>query len=105
MKLSWSLNMQKGAISNLKESWPQMNKVDPYSIIDHSHKNTRWIYVSAKCHIKCNKVLRSLGNSKNDDAIVSPRYSIQTAQKGMNPNHANKGVEVEHGGNRLITGQ
>ena len=22
---------------------------------------------------------------------------------GMNPNHVNKGVEVEHGGNRLIT--
>ena len=46
MKLSWSLNMQKGTISNLKESWPQMNKVDPFSTIDHSHKNTRWIYVS-----------------------------------------------------------
>ena len=26
-------------------------------------------------------------------------------KKGMNPNHVNKGVEVEHGGNRLITGQ
>ena len=26
-------------------------------------------------------------------------------KKGTNPNHANKGVEVEHGGNRLITGQ
>ena len=24
-------------------------------------------------------------------------------KKGMNPNHANKGVEVKHGGNRLIT--
>ena len=58
-----------------------MNKVDPYSTIDHRHKNTRWIYVSAKCHIKCNKVLRSLGNRKNDDAIFSPRYSIQTTQK------------------------
>ena len=73
--------MQKGAISNLKESWPHMNKVDPYSTIDHSHKNTRWIYVSAKCHIKCNKVLRSLGNSKNDDATVGPMYSIQTIKK------------------------
>ena len=58
-----------------------MNKVDPYSTIDHSHKNTRWIYVSAKCHIKYNKVLRNSGNSKNDDATVSPRSSIQTAQK------------------------
>ena len=27
------------------------------------------------------------------------------APKGMNPNHANKGFEVEHGGNCLITGQ
>ena len=26
-------------------------------------------------------------------------------KKGTNPNHANKGVKVEHGGNRLITGQ
>ena len=25
--------------------------------------------------------------------------------KGMNPNHAHKGAEVEHGGNCLITGQ
>ena len=80
-----------------------MNKVDPCSTIDHRHKNTRWIYVSAKCHIKCNKVLRGLGNRKNDNAIVSPRSSIQTAQKGTNPNHVNKGAEVEHGGNHLIT--
>ena len=43
--------------------------------------------------------------AKDDDATVSPRSSTQTAQKGTNPNHANKGVEVEHGGNRLITGQ
>ena len=80
MNLSWSLNMQKGVISNLKEPWPQINKVDPCSTINHSHKNTRWIYVSAKCHMKCDKVLHSLGNSKNDDATVSPRSSIQTAQ-------------------------
>ena len=58
-----------------------MNKVDPYSTIDHSHKNTRWIYVSKKCRIKCDKVLRSLGNRKNDDAIVSPKSPIQTVQK------------------------
>ena len=64
MKLSWSLNMQKGAISNLKESWPQVNKVDPCSTIDHSHKDTRWIYVSPKCHMKCDKVLRNSGNRK-----------------------------------------
>ena len=81
MKLSWLLNMQKGAISNLNESWPQMNKVDACSTIDHSHKNTKWIYVSEKYHIKCNKVLRILGNRKNDDATVRPRSSIQTAQK------------------------
>ena len=105
MKLSWLLNMQKATISNLKESWPQINKVDPYSKINNSHKNTRWIYVSAKCHIKCNKVLCNLGNSKNDNATVSPKSSIQTPKKGTNPNHANKGVEVEHGGNHLITGQ
>ena len=24
--------------------------------------------------------------------------------KGTNPNHVNKGFDVEHGGNRLITG-
>ena len=41
-----------------------MNKVDPYLTIDHIHKTTRWIYVLEKSHIKCNKVLRSLGNSK-----------------------------------------
>ena len=29
----------------------------------------------------------------------------KTPKKGTNPNNANKGVEVEHGGNRLITGQ
>ena len=82
-----------------------MNKVDPYSTIDHSHKNTRWIYVSAKCHIKCNKVLCSFENRKNDDAIFVPRYSIQTAQKVRILTMRIKGVEVEHGGNRLITGQ
>ena len=81
MKLSWSLSMQKCAISNIKESWPQMNKVDPCSTIEHSHKNTRWIYVSAKYHIKCDKVLHNSSNSKNDDATISPRSSIQTTQK------------------------
>ena len=104
MKLSWSFNMQKGGISNLKEPWPQMNKVDPCSTINHSHKNTRWIYVSTKFHMKCDKILRKLGNRKNGNATVSPRSSIQVSQKGTNPNHVNKGVEVEHGGNRLITG-
>ena len=42
---------------------------------------------------------------KNNNATVGQRYSIQTTQKGTNTNHVNKGVEVEHGGNRLITGQ
>ena len=42
---------------------------------------------------------------KDDNATVNPRYSIQTAQKGMNPNHANKAAEVEHEGSRLITNQ
>ena len=73
---------EKGAILNLKESWPQMNKVDPCSTIDYRHKNTTWIYVSAKLqYIKYDKVLHNLGNSKNDDATVGPRSSIQTAQK------------------------
>ena len=81
-----------------------MNKVDPYSTIDHSHKNTRWFYVSAKCHMKSDKVLRNLSNRKNGNATVSPRSSIQTTQKGTNSNDVNKGVEVEHGKNRLITG-
>ena len=105
MKLSWSLNMQKGTISNLKESWPQMNKVDPYSTIDHSHKNTRWIYVSVKCHIKCNKVLRSMGNSKKRMLLSAQGLQSKPPNKGTIPNHANKEVEVEHGGNHLITGQ
>ena len=64
-----------------------MNKVDPCSTIDHSHKNTRSIYVSVKCHIKCNKFVRNLGNSK-----ITMLLSDQ-------------GLEFEHGGNNLITGQ
>jgi len=96
--------MQKGAISNLNDSWPQMNKVDPCSTIDHSHKNTRWIYVLAKCHIKYNKVLRNLGNSKKMTMLLSAQgLQSKPPRKGTNPNHANKRVEVEHGGNRLIT--
>ena len=55
---------EKGAISNLKESWLQMNKVDPCSTIDPSHKNTRWIYVSTKFHMKCDKVLCNSSNRK-----------------------------------------
>ena len=83
-----------------------MNKVDPYSTIDHSQKNTRWIYVSAKSHIKYNKVLRSLGNSKKWQCYCRPKvFNPNRPKKGTNPNHVNKGAEVEHGGNRLITGQ
>ena len=105
MKLSWSLNMKKGTISNLKESWPQMNKVDLCSTIDHSHKNIRWIYVSAKFHMKCDKVLRSLGNSKMTMLLLAQGLQSKPPEKGTNSNHASKGAEVEHGGNRLITGQ
>ena len=98
--------MQKGAISNLKESWPQMNKVDPYSTIDHSHKNTRWIYVSAKCHIKITWSCATWAIEKDDNATVSPKvFNPNRPKKGTNPNHANKGAEVEHGGSCLITGQ
>ena len=43
--------------------------------------------------------------AKDDNATVDPMSSIQNAQKGTNPNHANKGAEVEHGGNHLIIGQ
>ena len=82
-----------------------MNKVDPYSTIDHSHKNTRWIYVSAKFHIKYNKVLRNLGNSKMMMLLSAQGLHSKPEKKGTNPNHANKGLEFEHGGNRLITGQ
>ena len=103
MKLSWLLNMKKGTISNLKESWPQMNNMDQCSTIDHSTKNTRWIYVSAKCHIKCDKVLRILGNRKMM-MLLSAQGLQSKPPKGINPNHANKGVEVKHGGNHLITG-
>ena len=82
-----------------------MNKVDPYSIIDHSHKNTRWIYVSTKCHMKCDKVLCNSGNRKKWRCYSWPKVFNPNYPKGMNPNHVKKGVEVEHGGNRLITGQ
>ena len=82
-----------------------MNKVDPYSTIDHSHKNTRWIYVSAKFHIKCNKVLRNLGNRKMTMLLLAQGLQSKPPKKGTNPNHMNKGAEVEHGGNHLITGQ
>ena len=82
-----------------------MNKVDPYSTIDHSHKNTRWIYVSAKCHIKCDKVLRNLGNRKMTMLLSAQGLQSKPPKKGTNPNHVNKGVEVKHGGNHLITGQ
>ena len=103
MKLSWSLNTQKGAISNLKEPWPQMNKVDPCSTIDHSHKNTRWMIIE-KCHIKCNKVLCNSGNRKMTMLLSAQGLQSKPPKKGTNPNHANKGAEVEHGGNHLITG-
>ena len=43
--------------------------------------------------------------TKDDNSTIGPRSSIQTTQKGMNPNDPNKGVEVEHGGNCFITGQ
>ena len=83
-----------------------MNKVDPYSTIDHSHKNTRWIYVSAKCHIKYNKVLRNLGNSKMMTMLLSAQgLQSKLPKKGTNPNHTNKGDKVKHGGIRLIIGQ
>ena len=97
--------MQKGAISILKESWPQMNKVDPCSTIDHSHKNKRWIYVLEKCHIKYNKVLHNSGNSKMTMLLSAHGLQYKPPKKGTNPNHANKGTEVKHGGNCLITSQ
>ena len=82
-----------------------MNKVDPCSTIDHRHKNTRWIYVSTKHHIKCNKVLHNSGNRKMMMLLSVQGLQSKPPKKGTNPNHANKGVEVEHGGNRLITSQ
>ena len=82
-----------------------MNKVDPCATIDHSHKYTRWIYVSAKCHIKYNKVLCNLGNRKTMMLLSVQGLQPKPPKKGMNPNHVNKGAEVEHGGNHLITGQ
>ena len=36
--------------------------------------------------------------------ILSTQGLQSKPPKGMNPNHANKGAEVEHGGNRLIIG-
>ena len=80
-----------------------MNKVDPCSTIDHSHKNTRWIYVSTKCHMKCDKVLHNSGNRKIRRYYCRPKVFNPNCPKGTNPNHGNKGAEVEHGGNRLIT--
>ena len=59
-----------------------------------------------KCHIKYNKVLRNLGNSKRGQCYWQPQaLQSKPPKKGTNPNHANKGAEVEHGGSRLITGQ
>ena len=58
-----------------------MNKVDPYSTIEHSHKNTRWIYVSAKCHIKCDKVLRILGNRKMIMLLSAQGLQSKPSQK------------------------
>ena len=80
-----------------------MNKVDPCSTIDHSHKNTRWIYVPAKSHMKCNKFLRNLGNSKRGQCYCRPKVFNPILPKSTNLNHANKGAKVKHGGNRLIT--
>ena len=37
--------------------------------------------------------------------LLSAQGIQSKSPKGTNPNHANKGDEVEHGGNRLITGQ
>ena len=68
-------------------------------------QNTRWIYVSAKCHIKCNKVLHNLGNSKMTMLLSAQGLQSKLPKKGTNPNHANKEAEVEHGGYHLITGQ
>ena len=50
-----------------------MNKVDLYSTIDHSHKNTRWIYVSAKCHIKITRSCATWAIAKDDNATVGPK--------------------------------
>ena len=80
-----------------------MNKVDPCSTIDHSHKNTRWIYVSSKCHIKYNKVLCNLGNSKMMILLLAQGLQSKPPKKGTNPNHVNKGAKGNHGGNHLIT--
>ena len=82
-----------------------MNKVDPYSTINHTHKNTRWIYVSTKCHIKCDKVFRNLGNRKMTMLLSAQGLQSKPFKKATNPNHANEGAEVEHGGKCLITGQ
>ena len=72
--------MITGAISNIKESWTQVNEVDPCSIIDDSHKNTRWIYVLEKFIRSVTRTFTTREITKDDDATVGPRYSIQTAQ-------------------------
>ena len=83
-----------------------MNKVNLCSTIDHNQKNTRWIYVSAKCHMKCDKVLHNLGDKKNMRMLFSAQgLQSESPKKGTNPNHANQGAEVKHGGSRLIIGQ
>ena len=80
-----------------------MNKVDPCSIIDHSQKTKVDLCLSEMSY-EVWQGIAQLGKQKNDDATVGPRSSIQTAQKGTNPNHVNKGAKVEHGGNYLIVG-
>ena len=106
MKLSWSLNMQKSAISNLKEPWPQMNKVNPYSIIHHSDKNTRWFYVSAKCHMKITRSCATWAIAKDNNVIVGPKvFNPNRPKKVRILTMRNKGAKVEHGGSHLIPGQ
>ena len=80
MKLSWLLNMQKGTISNLKEPWPQMNKVDPYSTIDHSHKNKRWIYVCC-----CRNFSSSILFLRLNSGTPPHHFGLDRLLKGSSP--------------------
>ena len=48
--------------------------------------------------------LAELGQYQKMMILLSAQGLQSKPPKGMNPNHAKKRIEVEHGGNSLITG-
>ena len=63
-----------------KESWPQMNKVGPCSTTDHSHKIQGGSMSQQNVIWSVTRSCATWAIGKDDDATISPRYSIQTTQ-------------------------